>query len=133
VIERIENLSNISDNEITVVATSNKENDIKEIKALLVKADKKMQKQIEAFEDELITKADLKAAKERVEKERKELNSRLMQIQNQKPDLSGLRKKAGRLLEQINGVDRKEAKFAMTQLISRIELRDGEFKVVWLT
>ncbi|MNO07925.1 hypothetical protein D3C81_2303330 [compost metagenome] len=68
-----------------------------------------------------------------MEKEREELRFRLLQLQKQKPDLSGLREKAGRLLDKINGVDRKEAKFAMTQLISRIELRDGEFKVVWLT
>jgi site-specific DNA recombinase len=107
-------------------------NEIDEIKAQLEKINKRIQKQIEAYENDLITAVDLKTASERAEKDRAELNRRMEHASKREVNAGEVQKSARLLFPDITGTDRVKAKVALRQLINRIELVNGELvSVVW--
>ncbi|WP_027085441.1 recombinase family protein [Cohnella panacarvi] len=128
----IESKSDTLDLQIT--APRSNASEIDEIKSQLAKVDKRIQKQIEAYENELISAQDLKAASERTEKDRNELLRRLEQGDRRKVSAEELQKSVRALYVDISGADRVRAKNALRQIINRIELLNGEIvNVVWQT
>jgi len=90
------------------------------LKNKLEKIESRWQKQIEAYENELITADDLKKARTRLEKEREELIRSIAAHEN-------------RVFESYVETDnRLELKRALAQLVKRIEVKDGkEISIIW--
>lgn len=136
VVERIQELATTTEKvELTAVKSSPSRSDTEAIRERLRKLDLKAQRQIEAFEDELISAHDLKLAKERIEKERQQLLMALKEIEkaNQKDDSVAVKEKALRLLEDILSDDRLKVKNAIRQIIHRIRVTNGsEINIDWL-
>lgn len=99
----------------------------------LAKVDKKMQRQIEAYENELISASDLKTARIRVEAEKALLQKELATIDDHEDDVEQIRVKAKELSLMIDTLDRKTLKFKVRQLIDEIVLTDGNYHVIWRT
>jgi len=108
--------------------------DKESIESKLAKLDKKMQKQIDAYNDDLITAEDLKAATQRVTKERETLkklleSSQEEQVSKQKEEL---KRKTRSAIKDILTGDRITAKQSIRQLIDRIEIKDSsQVSIVW--
>ncbi|MEC0244716.1 hypothetical protein P4H65_02640 [Paenibacillus chitinolyticus] len=90
--------------------------------------DKRLQKQLEAYEDDLISKEYLRKAKERVDGERQRLQEKLSRLEEgnwstHKKTRPGERQK---LQNDVNSLDRLKAKAAIRQLISKIEITNGQ-------
>ncbi|MEV2910931.1 recombinase family protein [Paenibacillus larvae] len=104
------------------------------IKASLEKLDRKFQKQIEAYEDDLISKDDLKIAKKRVEDEKKRLLEAL-ELNDEKDNFheqQKLKENANKLISSISSVDRLKVKHAMRRLINKIEITNSEeITITW--
>jgi site-specific DNA recombinase len=134
IVEQIKEIASASTKTLKLnVAASNMVSDeIKEIKALLSKTDKRMQKQIEAYEMDLIPAADLKAARERIESEREKLRTQLERLETKKGQPSEVKENAQKLLGEVTGLDRLKAKAAVRQLIENIEVQNGQLiDIVW--
>ncbi|ETK29925.1 putative DNA recombinase CisA [Paenibacillus larvae subsp. larvae DSM 25719] len=119
---------------LDIAASNNQKDELEEIKQQLAKTDKKMQRQIEAFENDLISAADLRTARERVEAEREGLRKRLERLENgdKKEDVQTVISKAKGLLDEIMGVDRVKAKAAIRLLIEQIQVENGEMvSITW--
>lgn len=114
------------DLKIKIAVTFSNEDEIREIKSQLAKVDKRMQKQIEAYENDLISAEDLKAASERVESDRVRLREMLANISLKSGDPKSVKSNAEALLKDLTGVDRLIAKRAMRQLIDSIEIENSE-------
>lgn len=100
----------------------------------LKKLDKRMQKQLEAYEDELISAHDLKLARERIDDERVKLQQMLDEIDAGQANNAEkrVRERAQKFIGDIAGEDRLKSKQAIRQLIQKIIVRDGEFlEIVW--
>jgi len=118
--------------ELDIAHTSVVADEIEDIKSQLAKIDKRMQKQIDAYTNDLISDGDLKIASEKAEKERAELRSKLEKAQSQKVDVDGIKQNVERLMGEITGEDRVKAKAAIRQLIERIDISNGETgDIVW--
>ncbi|MNX64229.1 DNA-invertase hin [compost metagenome] len=135
IIEEINNLASASTKELDIkIAASSSTNDlVKEIKELLNKSDKKMQKQIEAYENDLISASDLKKARERIDKEREILNQDLLKAESRTDsNQDKIKEQANLLLDDVNSEDRLRSKNAIRKLVSKIDLADGELvSVTW--
>lgn len=106
--------------------------EIKEVRNQLVRSDRRMQKQIEAYEMDLISDTDLKAARVRIDSERDFLNQELERLNSRKSAVIDIKIKAKRLFPDILSEDRIKAKGAIRQLIDRIEVLDGELvDIIW--
>lgn len=117
---------------IKVAASTAISDEIKEINLQLSKIDKKMQKQIEAYENDLISAEDLKGARQRVENERTLLFETLEKLKTKNIDTSAVKANAKKLLDDISGIDRVKAKASARLYIDHIEIDDGEVvDVVW--
>ncbi|MFS0558712.1 zinc ribbon domain-containing protein [Brevibacillus sp. 179-C9.3 HS] len=104
-----------SDLEISAVKThSEKRTDKDSIHARLRKLDLKAQRQIEAYEDELITAHDLKKARERIEKDRQLLLEQLKKMENANSGII-VQKKAKSLIDDVLSLDRLKSKNAIRQ------------------
>jgi site-specific DNA recombinase len=91
-----------------------------------------MQKQIEAYEIDLIGPDDLKAARERIETERREIERKIRELESKSNDSSAVQKKAVEFLPTINGIDRLAAKNAIRGLIEEIRVREGKLvEITW--
>lgn len=78
ILDRIKEIASSHDlPKLNVHRTRKTQSEKEVILARLHKLDVKMQRQIEAYEEELISAHDLKKARERVEKERKQLQQEL--------------------------------------------------------
>lgn len=100
----------------------------------LKKLDQKMQRQIEAYEDELISPSDLRKARERIDKEREQLQKALhtAQEKNKEPDNANIHRNAKNLLSDVTSDDRLKAKHAIRQLVHKIVIQNGkDVKVTW--
>jgi site-specific DNA recombinase len=134
IIRSINDLAKSSSKELDIVVAPSAivVNEIEELKSMLVKIEKRIQKQIEAYTNDLISAGDLKIASDRAEKERLDLNNRLERAINHKAKAGDLKDNALRLLEDIEGGDRVKAKVAIRQLIDKIEILDGEtVSITW--
>lgn len=94
-----------------------------------------MQKQIDAYNDDLITAEDLKAATLRVTKERDALKKILESSEEEQASRQQeeLKRKARSATKAILSGDRITVKQSIRQLIERIEIKDGsQVSIVWL-
>ncbi|KGE18485.1 recombinase family protein [Paenibacillus wynnii] len=132
VINEIRQLASKSNKEVVVITNSrSKEAEKIELKNALAKVDKKMQRQIEAYENELISAEDLKKARTRVENEKERLLKDLMNLENKYTDANVIHQRAKDLIGEIDGIDRKRSKFLIRQLIDQIDYKDGEYSITW--
>lgn len=133
IINMVKQIAEGSIKNIKVVSSNSDviENEIKEIKTRLSKLDQRIQKQIEAYSEDLITKNDLKLATERVEVERVELNNRLNKLVNSKGSKDELRKNSIDSLKDITSIDRITAKEALRGLIKQINVEDSYVDIVF--
>jgi site-specific DNA recombinase len=117
---------------MVIASSASVTEEIADVKSQLARVAKRMQKQIEAFEKELISEEDLKEAGKRVETERKTLNERLLKLESKSGDREAVISKAKSLIKDITGPDRLKSKSSIRQLIERIEVEDGKsISVVW--
>lgn len=134
ILKEIGKLAKTSTKELNLAIAPSHANidEVDEIKGQLAKVDKRIQKQLEAYANDLITAADLKAASERAEKERMELRKRLEKAQNRRSNVDDVKQNVELLMGDIMGIDRVKAKSAIRQLIDRIEILNGEtVSIVW--
>lgn len=124
-----------SDLEISAVKThSEKRTDKDSIHARLRKLDLKAQRQIEAYEDELITAHDLKKARERIEKDRQLLLEQLKKMEKSENANSGIivQKKAKSLIDDVLSLDRLKSKNAIRQLIHHVDISNAsDIVITW--
>ncbi|MNP55051.1 hypothetical protein D3C76_1496610 [compost metagenome] len=113
--------------EIVITKQTKSSLDIEAIKSRLVKLDKKMQKQIDAYNEDLITAHDLKIATEKVEIERKELKNALLSNEETAviKDQERLINKAKSSIDKIMLGDRIAIKQAIRELVFSIEITSG--------
>lgn len=133
IINEIKEVAKASTAELNIaVHTPSTADEINRIKEQLARIDRRMQKQIEAYENDLISADDLRAARMRIENERQQLRKQLEKLENQQASSAEVQKNAVKLLDDITGIDRLKAKSAIRQLIERIEIKDGELvNIVW--
>lgn len=132
IIKEIQTLGQKSNMEIKIAPLTNSKNDIQELESQLMKTNKKMQKQIEAYENDLISAEDLKLARQRVDAEREEINKRLSELKRDKPRTQDIVNRANNLLGDITGIDRIKAKNAIRSLIAQIDIENGEsISITW--
>lgn len=134
IINRIKNVSKLSVGQLdlTVSPSRNVQEEIKDLQNQLTKVNRKMQRQIEAYENELISGEDLKAARLRVEKEREELNEKISRLASKKNVIVSVKANVERLMHEVTSVDRLVAKAAIRQLIDKIFIEDGkEVTIAW--
>ncbi|MGF6356130.1 site-specific DNA recombinase [Paenibacillus sp. 4624] len=106
--------------------------EIQDLKNQLSKVDKRIQKQIEAYENDLISADDLKTASERIRKNREELNARIKELESSTREAASVQEIAVEFLPDILGEDRLKAKNALRLLIEEVVVTDGEFiDITW--
>lgn len=134
IIEYIKELIDNSTNDLElVIAPSTKGRDeIKELQSQLDKIDRRIQKQIEAYSNDLISANDLKTASDKANKERSAINEQLEKASKRKSGVRELKDAARALLGDIMGDDRIKSKSAVRQLLDKITITDGtDIRVVW--
>lgn len=134
IIRSIQEMAESSSKDLNLVVSPSQIviNELDELKVQLAKIDRRIQKQIEAYSNDLITAGDLKTASERAEKDRAEINRKIERLSNQRADINDLQSNAKKLMGDITGEDRGKAKAAIRQLIEQITLMDGaNVGLVW--
>ncbi|MEV2910871.1 recombinase family protein [Paenibacillus larvae] len=136
IVEQIKTIAESSSKQlmIDIAASNNQKDEIKDIKNQLVRVDKKIQKQIEAYENDLVSASDLKTARERVEAERRILKKKLERLEkmDKKEDVQMVITKAKDLLDEIMGINRVKAKSAIRLLIEQVQVENGEMvSITW--
>lgn len=114
--------------------SKNEANEKELLLARLRKLDQKMQKQIEAYEEDLITGHDLKLAKERIEDDRRSIQRALDEIDNadEANDQARVNKNAKRMLADVLSESRAVAKNAIRKLIHQVTITNGEtVETIW--
>lgn len=101
--------------------------DIKQLEDKLKKLDSKMQKQIELFEDDEITKDDFRLARDRIETSREQLREQLRSATESNSAIAQGKfiDLVDELKSDIQSNNRAAMKNALRQLINRVEIRDG--------
>lgn len=121
-------VSNVKKLQLVVSAPKSADNEKGMLEDRLKKLDAKMQKQIEAYEDELISREDLKKARSRIDEERSSIEKQLkeLSIPNTQLNAQEANQNAKRHLEDILSGNRLIAKNAIRQVIQKIEILNGE-------
>lgn len=114
----------IKDVKIIENRRSEVDEEIKSLKNQLTKLDNRMQRNIEAYADDLITKNDLKAATEKVELERNKIHERLSKLSVNKGNQSEFKNNVIKLMDSVTNPDRLIAKESLRTLIHQIEVQD---------
>jgi site-specific DNA recombinase len=128
----IRRIGQSSDSDIReMLSTRSNGDEVKEVESQLAKIEKRMQKQIEAYEHDLISAADLKMARERIDKERAKLEEHLQALKSRTVDTQALRNQIEKQLEDISGTDRLKAKKSMALLIDSIIVEAPNVQIVW--
>jgi site-specific DNA recombinase len=131
-IDAIRRISESSDSDIQeMVSTRFNGNEVKEIESQLLKIEKRMQKQIEAYEHDLISASDLKLARQRIEKEKEKLLEQLERLKNRTVDSEKIRNEFRQQLDDITGTDRLKAKKSMALLIDSVIVEAPNISIVW--
>ncbi|PIH58246.1 recombinase family protein [Paenibacillus sp. LK1] len=133
---RIEELASKGTGKLKLVVSkpTNPKDDIAQLKAKLEKIDKKMQKQLDAYNEDLISAHDLKLASEKAKSERAVLTQLLNESSDdkQKKDEAQLQVRAKKSLKDIISGDRLKAKQEIRKLIESITITDGEkLNIIW--
>lgn len=126
VVDHIQSIAQGVGEKIVPMVAPRKEvvNERKLIEDQLRKIDQKMQKQIEAFEEDLISASDLKKARERLDQQRAALLSSLESM-NEVATTNQVHSNVNKLLPDVLSTDRIIAKRAIRRVIERIEITDG--------
>lgn len=113
---------------IRVAETKSKDSERQAIIQKFNRLDARIQKQLEAYEDDLISAADLKKARERIDNERETLQSSLDQLdkQSEDGDQSKVKSNARRYLSDILSEDRATVKNGLRQVVQQIIVTNGE-------
>ncbi|MDR0269316.1 recombinase family protein [Paenibacillus sp.] len=126
IIERIRELSKSAPGTLKLVVSKPTQNHLDKelIMSKLARLDKKMQKHIDAFDDDLITAHDLKNATKRVNEERESLRRMLEESESEtiKKQEVVVHNKAKSLIDNILSSDRIRSKQSIRQLIEKIVL-----------
>ena len=133
VINQIKQVATASDNEVMALLSSVRTNqdEIADAKNQLARIDKRMQKQIEAYENDLISASDLKKARERIESERSKLTEHIQTLESRQNQPNTIRENIAKHLDDITGTDRLKAKKSMSLLIDRIEVDAPAVSIIW--
>jgi len=117
---------------LKIAMTVTDEDEKEDLKRQLTRIDKRIQKQIEAYENDLISANDLKVASSRVDGERILLYEKLEKLEKKKGDVQGVKSNIKKLLGDVTGTDRLKAKKALALLIEKIVVEDGELvDITW--
>lgn len=136
IIDRIQKLATAAPGsvELAVHKTEKKTDEKSTIKKQLESLDRRMQKQIEAYEKDLIGADDLKKARERIDKERETLQKAFSAAQkgDKKDEGAKVQEQAKRLVSDVTSGDRLKAKHAIRQIVHEIKITNGEdVKITW--
>lgn len=133
VIEQIKIIATASNDTVQALLGHVKSNrdEMAQIKEQLLKIDKRMQKQIEAYENDLISADDLKKARERIDLERMKLSERAVQLENGQKQPETIRENMSRYIDDITGENRQKAKKSMSLLIDQILLDAPSADIIW--
>jgi site-specific DNA recombinase len=96
--------------------------------------ERRYQRQIEAWEKELISDDDLRRARERIEKERQETEDALrkLDLEDERSSIVDLATKIKKLSPSLDSDDRLVVKNALRQIVAQIELQERKFaEIVW--
>lgn len=136
VVDRIEKLAQESLGKLEEISTNstNSKDDISQLKAKLEKIDKKMQKQIDAYNDDLISAHDLKLASEKAKSEREvllQLLNESAQDKQKKAEVE-LQARANKSKKIITSSNRLQAKQEIRKLVEKIEVTNGsDVHITW--
>lgn len=127
-IKKTAKASNVNKLKLVVSAPKTSDDERTSINDQLLKLDIKMQRQIEAYEDELISGEDLKKARIRIDQKRDELTKRLESISIPNDQLNAIEanQNAKKHILDISSGDRLVVKNGIRQVIQKIEITDGE-------
>lgn len=120
-----------ADSELMISPSKNAKEDIAQLKEQLEKVNKKMQRQIEAFEMELISVEDLKVARNRIDTERKLITDQIEKLNQRNRNVLLLQKQAANLMGDITGIDRIKAKSALRQIIDCVIVEGENVTIIW--
>ncbi len=128
VLERINDISNMNPQDITLqlVEQESTKIDIAEIAAKLEKINARVQKQLRAYEEDLISADDLKIASDLAKNERKQLNALYEEASKKEEEEQKITfmKRVKSLFNDINSDNRVLSKQSIRQVIKRITV-DG--------
>ncbi len=129
VLERINDISNMNPKDITLklIEEESMEIDISEIKSQLDKINARVQKQLRAYEEDLISADDLKIASELAKNERKQLEALYQEASKKEEDEQKklFTKRVKSLLNDINSDNRVLSKQSIRQVIQQITIGDN--------
>jgi site-specific DNA recombinase len=132
VIERIKEIAQSAPGSLQLIIAKPKKTEPslekESILAKIERLDRKMQKQIEAYTDELITAEALKRATEQVEEDRRRLFETLKELEegNHSSVQIKVQETARKLLGDVTSIDRIKAKRAIRQVVHCIRITNGE-------
>ena len=133
VIEQMKRIASLSNQQIEQMLgqTRSNEDEIRQTSDQLARIEKRMQKQIEAYEQDLISAHDLKLARERVEQERTKLQQHLKELKARQIKPDEMRGNISAHLDIITGADRLKAKKSMSLLIDQIVVDAPSVDIYW--
>ena len=101
--------------------------EIQLLESKLKKLDIRMQKQLELYEEGDLSKDDFRRARDRIEKERKEVQDTIDELKKieAQSEVAATQEKARNLLEDIESGDRLKMKRAIASIIDSITVKDG--------
>lgn len=136
IIDNIKEVANSDPRTIKLVISKPLTNSINKesIRAKLEKIDKKMQKHLEAYSEDLITHHDLKNATEKATAEREALQKLLNEDEDNQIEIrkEQLHKKAKASIQDISSEDRVKVKQTIRQFIDCVEVSNGyDLNIIW--
>lgn len=133
IVNKIKEIASHADNKLlpAELSTSINYNAKSAIESELEKINIRIQKQIKAYTDELISADDLRAASDAAEAERKRLKTELERIEKQEKNKSAIEDRAAALVDDISGIDRIKAKNSIRQLINKIIVDGKDMSIEW--
>lgn len=136
IINRIEQLATQAPGTLKLVIAKKNEvkDEVEQLKTQLEKIDKKMQKQIDAYNDDLISAHDLKFASAKATLEREKIMKLLEESGSEKVEKEEieLQNRAKKSLKDIRSADRVKIKQSIRELIESITVSNGEeLHVIW--
>lgn len=138
VMKHITEVATVSPGKLQLVIAKKENHSTLEREALLSrlkKLDSKIQKQLEAYEEDLISAHDLKLARIRIDEERVNLEELLDELNTGQADKAQkkIHDNVNRLIGQIASEDRLKSKQTIRQLIQKITIHNGEdIEITWL-
>ena len=133
ILRQIRQLAEATDEQVEALVSASKsqQDELADARNQLAKLNKRMQKQIEAYENDLIGAADLKQARERIDVERAKLQAHIDSLESGRVQPGNVRQQAVKHLGDISGVDRQKAKKSMSLLIDRIDVDAPTVDIIW--